>query len=123
MTGYAYGEHEPTEACPYCSTVCLADFVDVGVGFTQCGPFHCDQCGASEIGPYDQEQELTDEERRTGWYAPGAEPGSTANVVGGRIVSHVQARAVYQREFRDNPLWLDKQHVEDWWNKQRETSR
>jgi hypothetical protein len=62
MSGYAYGEHEPTEACPYCSTICRADFVDIGVGFTQCGPFHCEQCGASEIGPYDQERELIDEE-------------------------------------------------------------
>lgn len=120
MGGYAYGDHEPTEPCPYCGTICRADFVDVGVGFTQCGPYHCDRCGASEIGPYDKERPLSEDEKRTGWYAPGAEPGSTANVIGGRIVSHVQARAAYQAEFTGNPLWHDKAYVDDWWEKQRD---
>ena len=30
-SGYAYGQDEPVEHCPYCNTVCRADFVDVGV--------------------------------------------------------------------------------------------
>lgn len=119
MTGYTYGNHEPTEKCPYCGYVCRADFVDVGVGFTQCGPFHCDDCGASEIGPYDEERDLTADEQRTGWYGPGAEPGSSANVIGGRVVSHVQARQAYRDEFIDNPLWGDKKYVDDWWKKLR----
>ena len=29
--GYAYGDLEPKERCPYCSALCCADFVDVGV--------------------------------------------------------------------------------------------
>lgn len=118
--GYAYGEHEPTENCPYCDTVCRADFVDVGVGHQQCGPYHCENCGASEIGPYDAERETTEAERKTGWYAPGAEPGSSVNVIGGRIVSHVQAREAYRQEFKGNPLWHDKKHVEEWWDRQRQ---
>lgn len=118
--GYAYGEHEPTENCPYCATVCRADFVDIGVGFQQCGPYHCENCGASEIGTYDQERVLSDREKNSGWYAPGSEPGSTANVIGGRIVSHVQARKAYQQEFSGNPLWQDKAYVNDWWARQRD---
>lgn len=69
-----------------------ADFVDVGVGFAQCGPYHCDNCDASEISPerdrgktecingewkyvqiYTQEEidtklKLDEDERRTGFY-------------------------------------------------------
>lgn len=41
------------ENCPYCNSECEADWVDVEVGYIQCGPYHCDNCGASEIGPYD----------------------------------------------------------------------
>ena len=119
MSGYAYGEHEPTEACPYCGTVCRADFVDIGVGMQQCGPFHCDECGASEIGPYDAERPLSDAERKAGWYGPGQPAGSTANVIHGRVVSHVQARAAYQREFAGNPMWHDKDFVDQWWAEMR----
>lgn len=117
--GYLYGEHEPTENCPYCGTVCRADFVDVGVGFQQCGPYHCDNCFASEIGPYDEDRLRSDEEKRTGWYAPGSEPGSSANVINGRIVSHVQAHEAYRQEFVGNPLWSDEKYVDDWWKKLR----
>ena len=41
----------PTRPCPYCKTDMEADWVDVGVGMVQCGPYHCYSCGASEIGP------------------------------------------------------------------------
>lgn len=120
--GYAYGDHEPTETCPYCGTVCRADFVDVEVGYTQCGPYHCESCGASEIGPHDEGRPLSADEERTGWYGPGAELGSSANVIGGRIVSHVQAREAYRREFIGNPLWSDEAYVAEWWRKQRSRS-
>jgi hypothetical protein len=119
MGGYAYGQHEPTEPCPYCGTICCADFVDIGVGFQQCGPFHCDNCGASEIGGFDSPRPLTAAEEKSGWYGPQSEPGSSANVIGGRIVSHVQARDAYQREFARNPLWHDKAYVDQWWDDQR----
>ena len=115
MTGYRYGEDPPTEKCPYCGTRCDADFVDIGVGFTQCGPFNCQSCGASEIGPYDEPRELTAEEQKTGWYKPGAEPGSSANVIGGKIVSHQKMKATYQDHFRDNPLWHDEDYVNQWY--------
>lgn len=115
MTGYCYGEPVPTEDCPYCGQKCEADFVDVGVGYTQCGPFHCTACGASEIGPFDEDRELTDEEKKTGWYRPGREPGSSANVIGGQIVDHKTMQNAYRAEFVGNPLWEDKQHVDEWW--------
>lgn len=119
MSGYAYGDHEPTQPCPYCGAECRADFVDVGVGFTQCGPYHCDECRASEIGPYDKERPLTEAEQKTGWYEPASEPGSSANVIGGRVVSHVQARNAYQREYAGNPAYHLPGHVDAWWAKQR----
>ena len=31
MNGYTYGD-APVERCPYCGSVCEADWVDVGVG-------------------------------------------------------------------------------------------
>ncbi len=123
MGGYAYGQHEPTESCPYCETICRADFVDIGVGMQQCGPYHCEACGASEIGPYDDDRPLTDQERECGWYGPASEPGSSANVIGGRIVSHQQARNTYRREFAGNPLYNLPGEVEAWWKKQREPAR
>ena len=144
-----------TRPCPYCDTPCEADWVDVGVGHVQCGPFHCEACGASEIGPCDRYidsrgslsgdlrqslkdslrwgwrwfvqaqhahiharqpftfersnnyacskprnfapfRRLTAEEDATGWYAPDSAPGTSANVIGGEIVSHRQALAAYR---------------------------
>jgi hypothetical protein len=86
-----------------CGTTCSADWCEVGVGLVQCSPFHC-ACGASQIGPHDKERELTTHEKRTGWYAPGSEPGSSANVIGGHLVSHQKMRDAYRAEFTDNPL-------------------
>ncbi|MDK4729363.1 hypothetical protein [Rhizobium phaseoli] len=117
--GYAYGDAQPTESCPYCGATCEADFVDVGIGYTQCGPYHCEDCLASEIGPYDEKRELSEDERRTGWYRPGAEPGSSANVIGGKIVGHATAKRVYRDEFYNNPRWEDKDYVANWWADQR----
>lgn len=85
----------------------------------QCGPYHCDTCGASEIGPYDNASPLTADDGRTGWYSPGADPGSSANVIGGRVVGYVQMRAAYQQQFSGNPLWHDKDYVDAWWEEQR----
>lgn len=118
--GYLYGEAAPTELCPYCRTVCEADFVDVGVGYQQCGPYHCEGCGASEIGPHDDERVLTKTEQDLGRYAPGKPPGSSANVIGGRIVTHTLAAAAYREEFTGNMLWADKAYVERWWKNLRE---
>lgn len=116
MNGYAYGQNEPTEKCPYCALPCCADFVDIGVGFQQCGPFHCEQCGASEIGPYDEPRELSEREKETGWYAPGKEPGSSANVIHGKVVSHVQMKAAYHDEFAGNPMYDWPGEVERWFS-------
>ncbi|MCA1066369.1 hypothetical protein LCL98_23545 [Rossellomorea aquimaris] len=41
----------PSRPCPYCQNQTDADWVDNGVGMVQCGPYHCHDCGASEIGP------------------------------------------------------------------------
>lgn len=114
MSGYLYSESEPTQPCPYCATACQADFVDVGVGYTQCGPYHCQSCGASEIGPHDKDVALSARERECGWYAPGSEPGSSANVIGGQIVSHQEMRAAYRNQFAGNPAYEVPGAVEKW---------
>lgn len=114
MSGYSYGEAEPTVQCPYCCAVCRADFVDVGVGMVQCGPYHCEVCFASEIGPCDQPRELTAQETETGWYAPGAEPGSSANVVAGKVVDHQTIDGLYRTAFTGNPDYDRPGAVEEW---------
>lgn len=41
--------------CPRCAAVAKADFVDIGVGMQQCGPFGCEACGWVEEKPDDLE--------------------------------------------------------------------
>lgn len=97
MSGYAYGDAEPTEPCRYCGEACRADFCDIGVGYQQVGPYHCLQCGASEAGPYDKLDGRDDYDPSTGWYRPGAPAGSTANVDdGGKIISWREADTLYR---------------------------
>lgn len=101
--------------CPYCDLLMDCDTVDVGVGFVQCGPYHCDNCGASEIGPeavykwtprpLTQAQAefmmiTTEEERRTGFYR-GGRHSPYANTVGGALVSHRVAKAAYRMGILD----------------------
>ena len=96
--GYVYGEPEPKERCPYCSALCCADFVDVGVGMIQCGPYHCEACGASEIGPHDDDRPLSAIELDKGWYGPNSEPGSSANVdASGRHIAYFEADTLYRQ--------------------------
>ncbi len=83
---------EPTESCPYCGETCHADFVDNGFGpyAVQCGPYHCDGCGASEVGPEGGGDEAT------GWYPPDSGQVSPyANTVNGVLVDHVTAKVMY----------------------------
>lgn len=94
-----YHDYNRPELCPYCSAPCYADFVDVDVGMVQCGPYHCEFCGASQIGPNDEYRELTEKENKTGWYGPNSEPGSSANVIDGKIVSHQIALHVYKENY------------------------
>lgn len=110
---------EPIELCRYCKTECRADWCDVGVpgAMQQVGPFHCEACGASQIGPYDKARPLSEDEKRTGWYAPGSEPGSSANVIGGRVVSHEEMRDAYRAEFAGNPAYDDPGVVDEWWER------
>jgi len=64
-----------TEKCPYCNSICEAEFVDVGVGEVQSGPFRCESCRAVQIGPFDEPKKLNEEEERTGWYMPEVSRG------------------------------------------------
>lgn len=97
--GFSYGESEPKERCPYCNKLCMADYCDVGVGMIQCGPFHCESCGASEIGPYDEPRELTEAELKAGWYAPDSKPGSSANVDDdGNVIRYFEADTLYRKK-------------------------
>ena len=84
---------EPTKGCPYCGAEMEADWVDVGVGVVQCGPYHCDGCYASEIGPEGSEGGATDEELKVGFYQGKISP--YANTVNGNLVDHKTAKAAY----------------------------
>ena len=88
-----------TRRCPYCGFACAADYVDIGVGYEQCGPYHCIECGAIEIGPYDEEVELCDIEKETWWYAPNRPYTGSGNMVGGKLVSHEVALQVYKDNY------------------------
>lgn len=37
--------------CPKCGAIAVADFVDIGVGMQQCGPYSCETCGWQEEVP------------------------------------------------------------------------
>lgn len=129
-------KNEWTEPCPWCGRMCECDLVDVGVGFVQAGPYHCEHCNASQIGPFDDKYDphsafkqeapgpntriLTAEESKAGWYAPESGHGSSANVIGGRVVGHRAMRDTYKAEFTGNPLYEDKNYVDEWWRKARE---
>lgn len=94
-----------TEPCPYCETPCLADWVDCGFGpCVQCGPYHCENCGASEIGPERGRGEVTlnEEEERTGWYRSKISP--YANTYQGKLVDHKLALALYRKGLLDEKL-------------------
>lgn len=89
------------ETCPYCGNPdCEADWVDVGVGWVQCGPFHCEGCNASEIHPNDK-RSLTDREKETGWYEPNTPVSEIANTFQGVLVDHQTAKVLYAHGLLD----------------------
>lgn len=93
--------YEPIAICPYCGNRdCHADYVSVGVGLVQCGPYHCEECGASEISYLDT-RELTTREKETGWYEPGTPVSENANTVGGELVDHETAKVLYRSGLLD----------------------
>ena len=86
------------ETCPFCKfEQCEADWVHNGVALVQCGPFHCDKCGATEMGPETRdESKLTEEERNAGWYKADNASMTCAPTVGGVLVgNHHVAKALY----------------------------
>lgn len=87
----------PKETCPYCGTEgCEAEFTDVSVGFVQTGPFHCDACGATEIGGYDNTTP-SQAEREVGWYAPNSpNMPSTVSTIDGKFIDSATALTLYR---------------------------
>lgn len=117
-------ESDYTTPCPYCRATCECDLVDVGVGFVQCGPYHCEACGAIERGAYDDSPE--DQARvdtKTGWFPPSEDPrpGSSANMIAGRLATVGETRTLYQARFAGSPDYDTPGVVEAWWQNQRET--
>lgn len=91
----------PKAICPYCGyDCCEADYVDVGVGMVQCGPYYCDSCHASEAS-YLDERELTDKEKECGWYEPDSPISETANTCNGVLVDHKTAKELYSAGLLD----------------------
>lgn len=95
MSTGAWDGPKMRETCPYCQCPdCEADWCDVGVGMVQAGPFHCHLCGASQIGPYD-ENTLDPDEKRTGWFK-GRTTGTSVNTLRGELVpDHKVAEILY----------------------------
>jgi hypothetical protein len=92
-----------TETCPWCKTPgCDADWVDVGIGLVQCGPFVCPNCEATSIGGFDT-IEATEEEKKVGWYKPG-KIGDKTNTFKGKPVGHKTALALYRAGLLDEKL-------------------
>jgi len=89
----------PEEPCPHCGAMCAADFVDNGVAMVQCGPYHCEACGASEIGP-EGDDGRSCIEQETGWYSDG-KISPHANTVNGVIVDHETAKFFYDHGLLD----------------------
>jgi hypothetical protein len=84
-----------TETCPYCANPqCDAEWCDVGVGFQQVAPFHCEQCHAVQIGPYDK-LTPTPAEAAAGWYSPGRLP-DTFSSVNGYVIDTKTSLRLYQ---------------------------
>lgn len=92
----------PKAICPWCGDdACEADWCDVDVGYVQCGPFHCQACGASEMAEYDVGPERTVLENHYGWFKPGSKPSPYANTVDGKLVSHTEAKQAYVEQRLD----------------------
>lgn len=98
--------HIKPMACPFCQFPMEADYVDVGIGMVQCGPYCCDNCRASECGPeYNGSKESADaldldaEERKFGFYKNKISPH--ANQHEGKVISHKQADAIYRANYFD----------------------
>lgn len=54
--------------CPYCGKDAIpGNTVDIGVGEAKIEPDHCENCGAVEIGPFEDGIDLTTQEIYTGW--------------------------------------------------------
>jgi hypothetical protein len=88
--------------CPYCGNPdCQADYVDIGIGLQQMSPFYCEGCGACQIGGYDNPAELTEDEKRTHWYAPGRSYLTSAPTLDGVPLKHDEAMDLYRRGLLD----------------------
>ena len=98
-------ETPPTD-CPFCGAVCEADWVDVGVGMVQAGPYHCTECHSSEVGPYDKTDGRTDIDDRYGWYKPESPAGSSANTnEAGEIITWKEADTNYRATYGVKPRY------------------
>lgn len=67
-------EKLPNRICPFCGDVYddNAEYVDVGVGHVQVTANYCENCGASEQGAYEYDEEKFD--FKGGWVRSKEEP-------------------------------------------------
>lgn len=94
-----YGQYK--EICPYCGGIMECDVVDVGVGpGVQCGPYHCENCNASEIHCSDNKENLDEDEKETGFYKNKISP--IANAINGKLINHKEALELYPLGLLDN---------------------
>jgi len=55
--------------CPFCKSENVeVPYVDIGVGYQQCGPAFCYDCNAHQACPDDTMSSALKEEKDVGWY-------------------------------------------------------
>ena len=79
--------------------IIYCDTVDIGVGYQQCGPYHCESYGASEVHPNDT-LPLDEDEEGTGFYKNRISP--IANTSNGKLVGYKKALQLYPLGLLDN---------------------
>lgn len=79
----------------------VCDEVHNGLGYVQAGPYHCYNCGASEIGRerFRSDFSASDEEIASGFYRNSISP--IANTFLGELVDHKAAKALYRAGMLD----------------------
>lgn len=65
-------------ACPWCTALAEAEFVDTGVGLQQMGPFYCASCGAQQFVSPEERASASFEEQQAGWWGPLPPEGEDA---------------------------------------------
>ncbi len=54
--------------CPFCGGLAECETTHNGVGLQQTQPYICNDCGSTQMNPWGEETNATEEEKRFGWW-------------------------------------------------------